>query len=153
MALLHDRGTVYLEVDEWINKTSGRGTLRLFGRTADESGVFERERTGYFGLADYADVLPLLFPWADLSVDEDLYDIHEQTEWDIECGAYDKETDTYLFHSKTFSEWRADKPPLRAYEVAQGEVARWRLEFALNDLGRAFLTIDRHLGAWLRLTC
>jgi hypothetical protein len=113
MSLIQSGGTVHLEVDEWLNKTSGRGDLRLVGTPAASGAPFTRHRISYFGAADYADVLPQLFPWATVAIDEDFYELHEQQQWDLECGAYDHETDTYLFHTEIFSEWLAKKHPLR----------------------------------------
>jgi hypothetical protein len=128
MMLLRQGGTVYLEVDEWVNKSSGRGELRLIVTRADGGEELSRERTFYFGLADYADVLPRLFPWAELSVDEDVYGLHDEDEWPAEHGAHES--------------------GLRPYESAGGgEVERWRLELVLGPLGDAFLALDEHLSA------
>lgn len=153
MQLLAGGGTVFLEVDEWVNKTSGRGEFLIIGTPAGEGEPLERTRTGYFGLWPYAEVLPRLFAWAHLAVDEDLYDMHEEDQWNLDCGAYDSEACTYIIHTESFSDWRASKPDLRPYESAGGgEVDRWRLELTLNDVGRSFLTLDGYIAAQLAPT-
>ena len=49
----------------------------------------------------------------------------------------------------TFDEWRAPRDNgLRPYEE-DGEIAHWRLELQLNELGRAFVTLDDYLSGQL----
>ena len=42
-------------------------------------------------------------------------------------------------HTKDFDEWRREMMPIRPYEqVSSGQVAHFRLELTLNDVGKAF---------------
>jgi Domain of unknown function (DUF4365) len=120
MRHLASDGRVLLEADEWVNKTSGRGEIRLLAETRDGSVGEEAEWLIFAGLRPYGEVLPDLFPWADLSVDEFTYEDAEE----IVTETPDSD--------------------LRPYSD-DGEVARWRLELSLNRLGEAFLAVDEHL--------
>ncbi len=71
MQVLEQGGSVVLEADEWINKTSGRGDLRLIAHPAGDGDAIEGQFTVFFGLRPYAEALPEFFPWADLHLDED----------------------------------------------------------------------------------
>ena len=73
MELLQKDEELFLEADEWINKSIGRGSLKLKGR--DEAGE-ERE------VADWPFVMfpgmpyvrlfpPHLFPWANIRADDE----------------------------------------------------------------------------------
>lgn len=125
MQLLQGGGTIVLEVDEWINKTSGRADIRLHGYNEDGSEVGER-RWPYFILpfADYEVELPRLFPWADLKIDEDFYYDYDFEQYQLECGAYDSEEQRYILYSQDFDDWRSmrNMSELRAYEEG-GEIA------------------------------
>lgn len=122
MRHLAEGGRVLLEADEWVNKTSGRGEIRLLAEAPSGSVEEEAEWLIFAGLRPYADVLPELFAWADLAVDELAYEDAE------EIVTETPESD------------------LRPY-AEDGEVASWRLELSLNRLGRAFLDIDQYLLA------
>ena len=64
---------------------------------------------------------------------------------ELECGVWDSEEGGYIMHTKSFSEWFEPGPSgLRPYDE-DGEVAHWRLELTLNDIGRAFLQLNRYL--------
>lgn len=146
MRVLADGGALFLDVEEWINKSSGRAELKLAGFTPDGAEIDARHWP-YLILpwADYSVELPRLFPWADLAVDEDFYHDYDVAEWTLECGIWDSEDQMY-FYGEGFEEWQAARtlPRLRPYEN-DGEVASWRLELTLSEAGRAFLTLDGHL--------
>lgn len=140
-------GELLLEADEWVNKSSGRGSLRLISRDTDgnESVVQDWPFVMFPGMV-YADILEHLFPWALMVVDEEKYDEAEQGAWSDECGAWDNEEGEYLFHTKTLSEWQQSRPRIRPYEVEAGELARFKLVMVPNALGEGFLALDRFLS-------
>ena len=74
MLATEERGEIILEVEEWINKTSGRRRFEL--KTEDKNGtekiLFQREIFG-FGTKDYEIVFHELFSWADINIDEEFY--------------------------------------------------------------------------------
>jgi len=143
MKILDEGERVVLDVEEWINKLSGRATVRL---SLPSKGVVT-ERSFFAPGMPYEQLLPELFPWADLEVDQETYDDADRARWDVETGAWDSEDGRYITHSVDFEEWRAGDPEegIRPYEE-DGEIARWRLALRLNELGRAFLVLDEYAG-------
>ena len=149
MQVLEQGGSVELQADECINKTSGRGELTLISHPADGSGPIEGRARVFLGLADYSHALPRLFPWADLQVDEEALDANDEEEWMDETGIWDSEDKCYIGNTETFAEWRASRYPtddLRPSGESAGEVAHWRLSLGLNELGRAVLALERYLA-------
>ncbi|NKY38134.1 DUF4365 domain-containing protein [Cellulomonas septica] len=144
MELLASGRRLVVDIEEWINKTSGRGSISLGLDNEDGKKPEELANWGVLlGLASYADVLPRLFAWADVQVHEETYDDAEYDAYEAECVFYDSEGDR--FASEGFEEWRASrqKQGLRPYANGAGEVDFWRLELTLNELGKAFLVVDR----------
>jgi hypothetical protein len=143
MELLADGGTITVEVEEWVNKTSGRAEVKLVAM--DDSGDVVATRLWPWVIrpfADYAAELPRLFPWADLAVDEETYEEALRDEYQLECGIWDKE-DARYYYTADYSGWLSGQltAGLRPYEVG-AEVAHWKVALQLNDLGRAFLALD-----------
>ena len=94
------------------------------------------------GLRPYEEVLPALVPWADVVLHEETYDDADYEAWESEAVRYDEGD---RFEMESFESWtlgRPDQSNLRPYGNSAGEVDHWRLELVLNDLGRAFLTVD-----------
>lgn len=119
---LVERGRhVTLEMDEWINQPSAKGSLRLC--VGDVNG--HRESVYEWAFHTDADMphvfrLPALFPWADLAVDNDFY--------------REKEIDP-----------PSNPASIRPWTIEAGEIARFLLRFSLNELGRSFLVTERFL--------
>lgn len=121
MELLEAGRDILLEMDEWINRPSTRGTLRLCVTQLDGS----REAVYDWSFQTDADMphafrLPALFPWADLSVDAEFYEERE-------------------------SERLAEPVAIRPWSVEAGEIAHFLLKLSLNELGRSFLVTERFL--------
>jgi uncharacterized protein DUF4365 len=149
MLLLKNGTRLVVEAEEWINKLSGRGDIKLIAVDEDgEETVLQDWGWAIFypGMG-YENALPRFFPWANLSVDGDFYYEHDHDRYGAECGHYDKE-DGRTFYHETFTEWLEYNPPprLRPYSD-NGETASWRLELTLNGLGESFLALDSHLAA------
>ncbi|GHS86626.1 hypothetical protein AGMMS49957_05120 [Synergistales bacterium] len=122
MELIASGKTLSLEMDEWINRPSARGALRL---CVSEQGLAPAAIYDWSFQTDsdmpYSFRLPSLFPWADLSVDEEFY---------RSKGAY------------------IDGLPgsvIRPWTVEADEIARFMLKFSLNELGNSFLNAERFL--------
>ena len=117
MRLLLEDNRLVVDIEEWINKTSGRGTIALGVDKEDGEDPTSLASWGVFlGLSGYAEAVPKLFAWADVSVHEETYD-----EWPATRGLTE----------------------LRPYANTAGEVDHWRLELKLNELGKAFLVVDQ----------
>jgi hypothetical protein len=146
MELLLDGKRLVIDIEEWINKSSGRGSIML--GVDREDGEQPLPLAGWdilLGLASYAEVVPRLFAWADVILHEETYDAADHDAFEKGCGAVDEEGDR--FETEDFQEWASRRasavPDLRPYMNEMGEVDRWRLELRLNELGRAFSLVDR----------
>jgi hypothetical protein len=142
MELLAGGTRLVVDMEEWINKTSGRGTISIGIDHEDGKGPEELASWSVMlGLADYADVIPKLFAWADVSPHEETYHEAEYDLFQTECAIWDDEV---TFYSEEFSDWRQGRIPegLHSY-MEDGEIGYWRLELTLNDLGQGFLLVDK----------
>jgi hypothetical protein len=143
MDLLAEGKRLVIDVEEWINKSSGRGSLTLGVDNEDGRDPKPLAVWGVFlGPSSYADVLPELFAWADLTVHEETYDQADHEQFEAECVVYDEGD---RFEVADYSEWMAARelPELRPYANGSGEVDYWRLELTLNQLGKAFLVVNQ----------
>ncbi|MCR4817324.1 MAG: DUF4365 domain-containing protein [Fretibacterium sp.] len=111
---------ILLEMDEWLNQPSARGSLRLsvLSENGEKESVYEwpfqtnPDMPHVFRLAS-------LFPWANIELDSDFY------------------------REKTGAETIPNS--LAPWTVEAGEIARFRLRLLLNELGRSFLTTELFL--------
>jgi hypothetical protein len=141
-----------IDIAEWVNKSSGRGSISLGVDNEDGQGPEKLASWGVFlGLSDYAEVVPRLFAWADVHLHEETYDEAAYNLFETECSVWD-EGDRFL--TEDFGDWRQGRFPegLRPY-TDDGEIGYWRLELTLNELGRAFLVVDKFgMEGWRLLT-
>ncbi|HSX65920.1 DUF4365 domain-containing protein [Nocardioides sp.] len=142
MRRLADGQRLVIDVEEWINKTSGRGAITL-GIDHEDGNDPEPIATWgvMFGLSDYGEVIQKLLAWADIDVHAETYEEAEYERWEGECVFYDEGD---RFARETFEDWRAPliSQGLRPYANGAGEVDFWRLELTLSALGKAFLEVD-----------
>jgi hypothetical protein len=114
-----------VEIDEWVNKMSGRGDIKFVSVDGDNQDRLELETGVLFGdIRPYRELLPEVFPWADLEVHEETY-----SEMGLDEG---DPADAFGFAGSG----------LRPYGNSYDEVDHWRLELRLNELGWAFLRVD-----------
>ena len=145
MRLLQSGRRILLEADEWVNKTSGRGDIKIV--SVDEANEDRVELGGWFiivGLRPYEQVLSSLIPWADVILHEETYNEVDYEAWQAECVYYDREGDRTV--SESYEDWmigRVGDGGLRPYSNSIGEVDHWRLELTLNELGKGFLAVDQ----------
>ncbi|SEB27556.1 DUF4365 domain-containing protein [Paenibacillus sp. 276b] len=138
---------VIFESKEWVNKTSGKGSIKLeiVDSITDETTLALDYPMVFLGLISYEQAFKKLFPWAHISVDDDFYLHFDEALYSEEEGVWDSEEQDYVFHGTSFDEWRNNLPEIRPYEVCSGEVACYRLVLTLNQTGEAFLMIDDYL--------
>jgi hypothetical protein len=138
MRLLRDGGRIWVEAEEWVNKSLGRGSITLIGQPRDDREQLERQRAFYLSPLTFEEMLSREFPWANVYIDEDFYTDEEYHAWEGETGRLGIE----------FEDWRevTGRTGLRPFEIESGEVARWRLVLDLNELGRGVLLVDEFLS-------
>lgn len=147
MEQLVSGGSLAVEFEEWMNKSSGRASLRL--KALDEKGTLtDSHEWPYIFLpgADYAKELPRMFPWATLTRNADADAEANLDRYVSECGIWNIKAAELLW-DPTYGEWLSNEiGPGIGPAWDDGEVAYWRLDLALSELGRAFLTVDNHLS-------
>ncbi|MDQ0902748.1 DUF4365 domain-containing protein [Paenibacillus sp. V4I7] len=133
MEELSKGNSVILESEEWVNKTSGRGsiTLKIIDSQTNKETTALNYPMIFLGLVSYEEAFKKLFPWAIISIDEDFYLQYDEDDYSMEEEGWDSEEDRL--------------PLIRPYENPSGEVARYRLKFSLNQTGKAFLLLDDYL--------
>ena len=143
MELLSSGKRLVVDMEEWVNKSSGRGSISLGVDNEDGEKPEELASWGVFlGLASYAEVAPKLFAWADARVHQETYDESEYDQYKADCCIWTEEAELFAV---SFAEWRRglDAERIRPYRNGGGEVDFYRLELTLNQLGKAFLVVDR----------
>jgi hypothetical protein len=142
MDMLASGTRLVVDFEEWINKTSGRGSVSI-GVDHEDGNEPEELVTWHFlvGPVSYAEAVPKLFAWADADVHEETYDDAEYEQYEAECSIWDEGDQ---FFTESFAEWRRSRVAegIRPYTNAAGEVDYFRIELTLNELGKAFLIVD-----------
>lgn len=143
MEMLAGGTRLLIDMEEWINKTSGRGSISI-GIDHENGDEPEELVTWQFlvGPKSYAEAVANLFAWADLDVHEETYDDAEHDEYEADCSISDEGEQ---FFTQSFDDWRGGciANGIRPYKNGAGEVDYFRLELTLNDLGKAFLVVDK----------
>ncbi|MFG3301453.1 DUF4365 domain-containing protein [Micromonospora chersina] len=143
MELLAGGKRLVVDMEEWVNKSSGRGDISLGIDNEDGEEPEKLASWGVFlGLASYAEVVPKLFAWADAHVHRETYDGTEYDQYRADCCIWSDEHE--VFAAVPFDEWNRglDTERIRPYRNGGGEVDFYRLELTLNELGKAFLVVD-----------
>ncbi|MDD2468029.1 MAG: DUF4365 domain-containing protein [Desulfobulbus sp.] len=140
--LLADGESVYVEFEDWVNKSLSRHTVTI--GCACES-IKEQWPTIYGNSGSIEGFISHLFPWADYETDEDAHREYMESVWADECyGGYDREDDIVIY-TESFDDWY-QKPTEKIVQVSdEGEVVGYRLLLSLNVIGKAFLTLNEFL--------
>jgi hypothetical protein len=143
-AILTRKNRVILEATEWINKSSGRGSVKL---TVEDEAIILNWPLIIPGSTPYEKVFQQMFPWADFSIDEETYREYDENEFLQNDGIWDSEEGRYFYDKEDLEHYiyEQNKAGIRPYTVEQGELAKYRLILTVNDLGKAFLKIDNYL--------
>jgi hypothetical protein len=142
MQLLEKDTPIFVETEDWVNKSLSRFSVRVLIEN-NQSLQWPMIFGPYLSVEE---AVHHFMPWADLEVDDDFYYDYDFAQYQLECGHYDSEDDTWFYHEE-FDEWceRNISEGIRSYEC-DGEVAHYRLKLSLNELGKAFLIVDQYLN-------
>lgn len=125
---------VVLESEEWIHKSSGRGSTKI---TIDDGSTKEiYEWRYFFPFTSYAEVFRRIFPWAKFVIDEDFLEGEEI--YSADSGSIILDND--LTYIQPTHENGNIIGILRA-----GEVAFYKIHLELNDFGESFLNVNKTL--------
>lgn len=141
--LLADGETVYVEFEDWVNKSLPRHTITIGCECEPDLG--EQWPTIYGAGSSIENFISYLFPWADFETDADAHQEHMESVWAGECYAgYDKEDDI-VYYTESFDSWYKEPTEIIVPVSDEGEVVGYRLLLSLNEIGRAFLTLNEFL--------
>ena len=143
MQIIQDGGKVKLHSLEWVNKSSGKGSVELI--VDDGKNIEKYVYPYFFPFTLYAEVFPRLFPWAIFSADEDFFEENDKFNWHEHHCFYDSEVGEWICVGDTFEEYRRKLSPMRSINHS-GEVAEYMMVLSLNELGRSFLNVDEFVS-------
>ena len=135
---------LFIEINQWINKSSGRGDFTLL-RSHDEKEEPVAEWPYLISpRLNYEEFIPSLFPWAKITIDEEYYESYDENQYKNECAIYS--SGECVAFTDSFTEWKEQNLTTRIRPFCDdNEVAQWRLELTLNKLGKSFLRLDNFL--------
>lgn len=143
MKVIQEGGTVILHSEEWVNKSSGRGTTELI--VNDGTGTKKYRYPYWFPYTPYQEVFPRLFPWAAFRANGKFLYKQDNENWKKYNVYHDPETGEDICVGLTFEEFREKLNPMRYVDHSR-EVAEYMLDLSLNDLGKAFLKVNDYVS-------
>lgn len=152
MRYLAEGKRLFVEMNEWVNKTSGRGDLRLIVRD-DDAETEDRILTWpliFLGGLSFERAVRDFFPWADVAEDDEVYEEAESERWIEDNGFWNSEDGEYFYDPAHLAEHLAARREYGHHSELQpytddGEVAKYRLELTLNSVGAGFLAVAAYL--------
>lgn len=139
---------IILEAAEWINKSDGRGSMRILIKNFSGKEDVKLASKIRVPFTNYSSMFPKLFPWANISIDEKYYYDYDYDMFFTDNSYKDTDTDEWIKapdFDNAFSIYRDELPKIRPYIIERGEVARYRLILDLNDFGKSFFNVDSYL--------
>ena len=130
---------VNVKFDDWINKSLPRFQLAI---SCD--GETETMPMVYGPGMEIEDLLNHYVPWADFELDHEAHREGAEDQWAAECYSFSDSETGRVFYTQPFDEWYSPEQGIVPV-ASDGEVESYSLTLALNELGRAFLTVDDHL--------
>lgn len=120
MEMLAGGTRLLVDMEEWINKSSGHGSISI-GIDHEDGHIPEELVTWQFfvGPRSYADAVAKLFAWADLDVHEETYVDAEYDQYEAECSIWD-EADQ--FFTESFDDWRRGELPTVSVPIGTPKV-------------------------------
>lgn len=131
MRHIKNGGKVSVGLEDWVNKSLGRTPVEVFVHDEDDNETLSKEWFQLYTGYSVKELAEALFPWANVMVDLDFYDLHND---------FDEDWRRRVAHD-------ADEDDVYPYSE-NGEVEFYRLELTLNELGKAFLIVSEHLGGF-----
>lgn len=141
--LIANGETVYIEYENWINKSLPRFQFTI-GCDSRDGIKPEIWPTIYMPGVSMEDAIAHVVPWANVEMDMEAHIEYMKTVWENDCYSWhDKETDT-IYYTETFEEWYRVPEGIVPVD-ANGETETYRLLLSLNEVGNAFVELDDYL--------
>ena len=126
MEFINKGERVIIYTEKWVNKSLGRGPIQVIVQNSKGEEYIDKEWFLYYVGYDIESLIKHEFPWADVSIDDDYYDI-------------------YFERENVESMLGRHLPDIYPYDITGSEVAEYRLELTLNELGKSFLIVSDYL--------
>lgn len=139
MEKINDGYDVYVEFDDWINKSLSRYQIRLI--CENESQYWPMT---YCPGMSVEDALEFFLPWAEYEMDMDAHREGCISQWDAEYYIMCDKEEGRAIHRTSFDDWYKEPDGIVPYQE-DGEIASYRLRLELSDLGKSFIAIDSFL--------
>lgn len=123
MDIIQNGGKVSIIFMEWLHKSLNRTPIKIIITQGGKESTAREWGVAYAGYEN-EEVMKLIFPWAKASIDEDFYE--DNLDEDSMRSMYDLE---WLYSQEFYP-----------FQVQMNEVADFRLQLSLNELGQSFLT-------------
>lgn len=131
--ILEAGGQIFLKASKWVNKTRGQAEFTLI--LQDDDGSETSVSFAFFaGIHDVHEFATIVFPWADVDIDEDFYDIHEDVPPEAVFQDDDEPGGYFIVPGERES-------GIRPYSDG-GEVASYRFRLELNEVGKSFAKLN-----------
>ncbi|MFJ2713516.1 DUF4365 domain-containing protein [Pseudomonas sp. NPDC087346] len=131
---------VSVGLEHWYNKSLGRSPIEVFVYDEHNDEQTYREWHVFYTARSIKSLANILFPWANVIIDQDFYDENEEFEED-DRDRLMRATD--LDHG--FEPYIPSPSDIYPYADNAGEVESYRLQLVLNDLGKSFLKITEYI--------
>ncbi|MES9995937.1 DUF4365 domain-containing protein [Desulfovibrio aminophilus] len=145
--LIADGEEVYIEFDDWVNKSLPRYQITIGCNSRKE--IATQSWPMIYGIGEMHSAISYVLPWADFNKDEDAHINYMEEKYGNECFAhYDKEDDK-AYYTEPFDQWleRQEEPDQLTLCGDTGETMTYRSILSLNDLGKSFLVLDQYLNS------
>jgi hypothetical protein len=83
MQIIAEDEEVFVEYDDWVNKSLSRTEIRIYLKSGDDWNKQNISTTYCVGLTSY-EILEKLLPWAKFEASDDTYDDDSICDWDDE---------------------------------------------------------------------
>jgi len=142
ITLIAEGETVYIEYEDWINKSLPRFGITLGCASRDD--IDEEVWPLRYGTAIEA-LLASTLPWADFEMDWDAYAEFMESIWADECyRGHDEDGEVYF--SEPFESWYRRPDEEITHVSDNGETQGYRLLLSLNEIGTAFVALEEYLA-------
>lgn len=142
--LLAEGESVYIEYEDWINKSLPRFSITIGCDSRDD--VEEESWPTLYGPGlSMEEAIERAIPWADYEMDLDAHYDFMESVWYDECYMGRDEDTHEPYFSTPFSEWY-ERPEGIVPVSETGETERYRLLLSLNKVGQAFYDLDEYLS-------
>lgn len=129
-----------MELEDWYNKSLGRSPITVI--VYDENGREEVKKEWYVRFTGYGmkELVEKLFPWATARVDSEFYEVNSEAE------SFAERFSRALDYDNGVAPCISNPDDVYPYKGDNGEVASYRLQLHLNEVGTAYLTLTDFLN-------